>query len=426
MFHAEIEATNHCNTRCLHCPHEVMTRPRGRMTFETFDAIVRQIRAHVRGEPYSLSFSGMGEPLLNPLLPRFIAHVAAEARTSFACNGALLTAENVRRLRDAGLDMIYVSFNGDEPESFGRMMGGLSFTRVRSHLRTAIELAQDSRLEIRANVSITTATAPRLTEICTVLRDEGVHTITFSQCHSRGGNLRDPAVCDTPTSPADLQHCAVIAHTLFIDWRGQTFICDHDLHGEHPLGDLMNEPLAVVLERRQRLIDGGVRFKICRECNDLLKGGFDFFADGSGGILSDWLYALHASDTGEPFAAATPAQRWLLQLFQRENRLDRAVDRLLACAQLQQQRLTDERSNREQLRHTLEEEIEHRDARIAALEHQLAAIRQSRTWRWREALYRAAALVRRTAHGEAVGRDAVARWFAVAKPPAVDSAVATI
>lgn len=29
MFHAEIEATNHCNTRCLHCPHETMSRERG-------------------------------------------------------------------------------------------------------------------------------------------------------------------------------------------------------------------------------------------------------------------------------------------------------------------------------------------------------------------------------------------------------------
>lgn len=92
-FHAEIEATNCCNTRCLHCPHEVMVRPHGHMLWPTYHFIIEQIREHLNGAPYSLSFSGMGEPLLNPELPRFIAHVANEARTSFACNGALLNEQ---------------------------------------------------------------------------------------------------------------------------------------------------------------------------------------------------------------------------------------------------------------------------------------------------------------------------------------------
>ena len=142
MFHAEIEATNHCNTRCLHCPHEVMTRERGRMEWATFATIVHQIRTHVRGERFSLSFSGMGEPLLHPLLPRFIAHVSRDAFTGFACNGAALTERNVQELQAAGLDVIYLSFNGNEPEIFERMMGGIKFDRVLANLRRAVALAQ--------------------------------------------------------------------------------------------------------------------------------------------------------------------------------------------------------------------------------------------------------------------------------------------
>jgi hypothetical protein len=69
MFRAEIEATNHCNTRFLHCPHEAITRPKGRMTWETFSIIAGKIRAHTKGERFALSFSGMGEPLLNPVDP---------------------------------------------------------------------------------------------------------------------------------------------------------------------------------------------------------------------------------------------------------------------------------------------------------------------------------------------------------------------
>lgn len=43
MFHAEIEATNHCNTRCIHCPLEPITRTKGRMSSETFVSIIAKI-----------------------------------------------------------------------------------------------------------------------------------------------------------------------------------------------------------------------------------------------------------------------------------------------------------------------------------------------------------------------------------------------
>jgi hypothetical protein len=209
-----------------------------------------------------------------------------------------------------------------------------------------------------------------------------VKTITFSLAHSRGGNLHNPAICDTPASPPDLVHCEVIKHTLFVDWRGRVFICDHDLHGEHGLGDLMTEPLSAILIRRQKLIDEGVPFPLCRQCNDVLKGGFELFQNGVGGILSDWVYALHAADERPPFASATPAQRWMLQIYQRENRLDRAVDRLLSIERELQKRLREEQENREILRATLMQEVSNRDQRIADLEEEWVDLRGKPAWRW--------------------------------------------
>jgi hypothetical protein len=263
-------------------------------------------------------------------------------------------------------------------------MGGLSFVRGLKNLRRALALAQGSRLEIRANVSVTKTTQPRLDDIHRLLKAEGVRTITYSLCHSRGGNLRDPAVCDTPTSPPDLEHCAVIEHTLFVDWRGRVFICDHDLHGEHSLGDLMTEPIEAVLARRQVLIDSGMPFKLCRECNDVLKGGFHLFENGVGGILADWIRDLHAASTEPPFSEATPAQRWMLQIYQKENRLDRAVNRLLRIEKDLQAKLEQEEANRETLRAVLNQEIDNRDQRIAVLEAELAILKQTKLWRWRE------------------------------------------
>ena len=393
MFHTEIEATNHCNTRCLHCPHETMSRERGWMEWETFETIVRKIRAHVCNDRFSLSFSGMGEPVLHPLLPRFVAHVSRDAFTSFACNGDALTEQNVQLLRAAGLDVIYLSFNGDEPAVFERMMGGIKFDRVLANLRRAVDLARGTRLQINANVSVTRANRHRLTQVKQLLNDEGVTQITFSMCHSRGGNLRDPEVIDTPAMPDDTGHCEVIKHTLFVDWRGHAHICDHDLHDEHLLGDLTTEPLETVLARRQQLIDDGLPFKMCHGCTDLLKGGLHLFQNDVGGRLPEWIYELFAETAG-PLSEATPALKWIYRIYEQHGRADRFANKLLAIEKILQADLARERVAHGVLRSEVEQwkrevavlaethrALEETRRRLAQRDAELAAIRSDPGWR---------------------------------------------
>jgi pyruvate-formate lyase-activating enzyme len=355
MFLAEIEATNLCNTRCLHCPYEVMRRPRGMMAWTTYETIVRQIREHVRGERFSLSFTGMGEPLLNPAIYQFIQHVSADAISSFSTNGTLLTEPNVRRLIDAGLDIIYLSFNGDDAEMYSRMTGGLSFEKVTDNMRQAVELSRGSRLRILANVCITKVNQHRLVQIKRQLEHEGVGPVIFSLVHSRGGNLQDRSVCDTPPMPEEHWICDVMRNTLFVDWRGRVLICSNDLHGEHSLGDLTMEPLAVILQRRTEQLARTVPPEICRDCNDILKAGGDSpLPSGAGGILREWVYDLYR-DNGEPLSAATPPLKWIYRIYEQEKRLDRLVNRLLGIEQRLQQELAGEQKENKSLQLELEQ-----------------------------------------------------------------------
>jgi sulfatase maturation enzyme AslB (radical SAM superfamily) len=371
MFHVEFEATNHCNTRCLQCPHEVMSRPRGRLEWSTYETVIRKIRGHLKGERFSVSFSGMGEPLLHPLIFRFIAHVSGDAFTSFASNGAALTEANMARLIEAGLDVVYLSFNGADAEVYERMMGGLPMERTLGNLRRAVALANGTRLRINANVSVTKANRDQLTAIRQRLNDEGIVDITYSMCHTRGGSLQDPAVVDTPPIPAEITHCDVLANTLFIDWRGRAFICDHDIHGEHGLGDLVAEPIEAVLDRRQALIRDGVNFKICHECNDALKMGMHLFPGDVGGILRDWLYDVYRDDEADPLSEASPQLQWLHTLYKRENRVDRMVNKLLARGKAQDvelERLRHENQKMNLVIHQMTVEAGKHAVRIAELD----------------------------------------------------------
>jgi radical SAM protein with 4Fe4S-binding SPASM domain len=406
IFHAELEATSLCNTRCLHCPHEAISRPGGKMTWETYTVIVDKIRAYVKGQPYSLSYSGMGEPMLNPLIYKFVKHVSGEATTAFSSNGAVLTESNVLKLIDAGLDTIYLSFNGDEAEIYKKMMGGLSFDKVLANVRRAVELARGTRLKVRANVSITKETQDRVTRMDEFLQKEEMGPVSFSLCHDRGGNLNDKAVCDTPALGVENWPCDVMKNTLTVDWQGKVHICEHDLHGQYQLGDLMTEPLDVVLARREALLLDSRALEICKGCNDVMRaGGTPPLDSKAGGLMRDWVYYLF-KDMEDPTSEMNEAMKWIFRIYQKEGRADRFANRMVELEKAAQTELERERRERAACEAAIEAErtnrisvqgdrdairkekegiqrlLDQRDKEFAALHAELVAMRKDKAWRF--------------------------------------------
>ena len=325
MFIAEIEATNSCNTRCVHCPHESISRPKGAMDWPTYETIIKKLHAHTGGKDLRISYSGMGEPVLNPLIYKFIQYVSSFAHTGFSSNGTTLTENNVKKLIDAGLDLIYFSFSGDEPKVFNIMSGGLSFERVLKNLRSTIELSRGTRLKVSANIVITKKNRNNISKTRKLLKEAGADFITYSLCHSRGGNLKDSSTCDTPPMPAENGACEVLKGTLFIDWQGKAHICDHDLHGEYLLGDVVNEPLEVILERRDELLKNGLNLKMCNECNDAHRIGGTLLLGTA--ISPGWMFDL----LGDRSDLSGPVKTFC-KIFQKDSRVDRVADKLLSMS----------------------------------------------------------------------------------------------
>src|SRR3989344_2984344 len=57
---ASIELTNHCNLKCVMCPHPIMTRDKGIMDFNLFCRIIDQLK----GKTEFVYLYGIGESLL--------------------------------------------------------------------------------------------------------------------------------------------------------------------------------------------------------------------------------------------------------------------------------------------------------------------------------------------------------------------------
>jgi len=291
MMFVEIEATNQCNTHCIHCPREAITRPIGMMSWEAFEIIADKILT----QPVisSIDFAGMGEPLLNPLLSRFIAQVSSYAPTYITTNASVLSPVKITQLLESGLQNVIVSLSGHNDALFRSMSGGLALQKVEAQVRQLVASATE-QMAVLANVSLTLQTTPYVMEIKNYLNSLGIESIFFSKCHNRGGYLNDSQICDTPVPPKGAGRCDIFANTLFVAWTGEVLACCHDLEGKGQIGNLVTEDIDVILERKRNIIQNGVKFPMCENCNDIYRFSQDATPDNS--PLAEWIYSLYANE----------------------------------------------------------------------------------------------------------------------------------
>src|SRR5262245_1520563 len=110
-FTIDIEATNRCNARCEFCPRD-RTPHQGLLHPDVFaQALVRacEFRArattHFEDVEVSMTFCGLGEPLLHPQTPAFV-HMASDAgfRCGISTNASMLDQETAQALLEAKLE----------------------------------------------------------------------------------------------------------------------------------------------------------------------------------------------------------------------------------------------------------------------------------------------------------------------------------
>ena len=134
-----IEVTNHCNSFCISCPltynHFLPYEPKHHLKWDDFRRIVDQLPRLDR-----VVLHGIGEPLLNRELPRFVAHLKERgAEVLFNTNAILLDQKRGDALVSAGLDELRVSIDAVTPELYARLRGVDKLPQVLRNLSAFID-----------------------------------------------------------------------------------------------------------------------------------------------------------------------------------------------------------------------------------------------------------------------------------------------
>jgi len=277
----QIQTTTRCNAACGMCPYPIVTREPGFEHGVMDEARYRRILAQLRGGPVErLSLFLMNEPLLDRRLADWIGQArAALPRTTLGLfsNGAALDVARAQALAAAGLDELCVSVHGFDPETYERVMAGLSYARMRNNLDDVLAAADDGalgglRIQLVTGdlpeVAATRALAPPRYRARTLLK-------AFSNERTAVGVA--PGLPSSASAGADDAPCQRLFVKLYILANGDCVLCNVDWRRTVVLGRAGDEGGATIADiwrgipytavRREHFAGSFERAAICARCD---------------------------------------------------------------------------------------------------------------------------------------------------------------
>jgi hypothetical protein len=225
------------------CPREKLTRKPGFMDFGLFEKIIKEVSG-MRRKPVT-HLHGFGEPLLDTSLSERIklAKACGIKHTYIVTNASLLFPETSRKIINAGLDKMKISFYGTDEESYNATMRKLDFKATFQNITDFLRIRKEMK---RKNPQLILQYLPHETNnaktqefrvLWNSLMDKHVgDCLNITSLHNYGGGRAYNHVGNK------------IASVCFYPWMAMSVLCDGrvvtccmDYNGDQVLGDLNSQ-----------------------------------------------------------------------------------------------------------------------------------------------------------------------------------------
>ncbi|HID38650.1 MAG TPA: radical SAM/SPASM domain-containing protein [Calditrichaeota bacterium] len=250
-MHIHLEITNICNFRCIYCPQSKPDEHfqligKGKMTFETYKAIVDKLIAAYKIERFILTRDG--EPLAHPQLVDFIIYARERGmKPSIGSNGSLITPEKAKQLIAGGLYSLKGDFCADK-NYFEKIRAGGKFEDALQGylnlLRAAKEADADFRMALVDLYSYKLNDPAEINESLTRLKAlfngyESWLSVGPAKMHNALGEAQQTFSISRRRPGRRYNRCHHPWLEMVIDYRGNVVGCCRDLRSEYQVGNIL-------------------------------------------------------------------------------------------------------------------------------------------------------------------------------------------
>jgi len=262
----DMELTNQCSSDCLMCPRYVITRPKGMMSEGVFETVSEKLVS----EGSLITFSGMGDPLSHQNIFKWIYEIRRKGGdVGVVANPVSLSYDISRKLAEAQPNSITLSFPSIRQEVFERLCPRVSYEDAQRRALELINLARGS-IGLRVTGIITEINRDESSEFVSFWKGMGVHS-SMTRCHGRGGNLKTSDIYEPQSFGLESGSCGLFQFHTFVTWEGEVLACCHDLTGATRIGNLVNDDIFFIAERKREILRDFMPFPVCGQCDEPLR-----------------------------------------------------------------------------------------------------------------------------------------------------------
>jgi len=266
-----------CNAKCPNCPYTNSDirddyKDRPMMAEETFKKIADecgQFGAWIR-------ISGGGEPMLHPkALPLMEYAKSKGAKIGLISNGSRFTEEAAWRLLDARIDMIEISVDAADPETYSIVRTGLDWNTLLENVIRLMDIRNEKKSAtkiIASGINQQGVDIDKVAAFWEPLVDNFQKRKYLTWGINDPGNSADP----TPYLPPEQKiPCPFIFERLNIDSRGKVMVCGFDIEAKTDMGNIHEKSIHEIWHgegfnyyRKKHLEKRADDIPMCRICPD--------------------------------------------------------------------------------------------------------------------------------------------------------------
>ena len=184
-----LEPTSRCNLSCRTCIQRTWDEAQGDMAPAVFDKLLAGLGSFPHLE--SVMLGGFGEPTAHPDIIRMVSELKKTcARVEMVSNGTLLDAKMADGLLGAGLDRLWISFDGADEPAFERNRQGARFKEVVENLKRL-----RGKLELGIAFVVTRANFQDLGNLDRLVKKTGAAFISVSNVIPYSPEMEKQMVC---------------------------------------------------------------------------------------------------------------------------------------------------------------------------------------------------------------------------------------
>lgn len=270
-----------CNAECPHCPY---TSSNIRDNYKDAPFMSEEIFKTIANEagPYNayLRISGGGEPMLHPKVKELLPYAKGKGcRIGLITNGSAFTEKNSLSLLEAGIDMIEISVDACDVETYAIVRKGLKWDKLLHNVRKILKMRNEMRSPSKIVASGVNQQGVDLDAVEKFWREEiGIDNFIRRKFLTWGINtsLDDSQSADpAPYIDAGDVPCPFIFERLNIDSRGNVMVCGYDIAANTSMGQVGKQSIREIWHgegfrhyRNMHLEKRGNEISICASCPD--------------------------------------------------------------------------------------------------------------------------------------------------------------